>query len=301
MGTDRYYKMEHGMWPKSSKRFADRIEKNTLKIGLGLGALLIQSLSRPSQLPTVSAPYSPKSLSTPTDRVSMAKTSRTICITLLILTPIFQALGYVAYVWWGWWPFFALLLFSSIAILLLGVASLSAEDMQYLNWRKYKQFEITVTVMLSFYFVSNLWPIFVSDGTLSSFTCILMAFQMVFAVLITINTWREYNKKKIIAKKVSSKPIATPHTRSTSRTSRIKDMEERYDRVKVAFSEVLKAEEKLGKLSEDIDVLREYIDSGKWQKDFEADEQGKLPKDLKRGVLSEDELWNLLEEVEERV
>ena len=39
----------------------------------------------------------------------------------------------------------------------------------------------------------------------------------------------------------------------------------------------------------------------KWQKDFEADEQGKLPESLKRGVLSEDGLWNLLEEVDERI
>ena len=31
-----------------------------------------------------------------------------------------------------------------------------------------------------------------------------------------------------------------------------------------------------------------------WRKDFEADEAGKLPQDLKRGVLSEDGLWNLL-------
>ena len=31
-----------------------------------------------------------------------------------------------------------------------------------------------------------------------------------------------------------------------------------------------------------------------WRSDFEADEAGKLPKDLKRGVLSEDAVYNLL-------
>ncbi len=31
-----------------------------------------------------------------------------------------------------------------------------------------------------------------------------------------------------------------------------------------------------------------------WMKDFEADEAGRLPEDLKRGVLSEDALYDLL-------
>ena len=35
--------------------------------------------------------------------------------------------------------------------------------------------------------------------------------------------------------------------------------------------------------------------SGEWLKDFEADERGKLPKNMPRGVLSEDGLYNLLE------
>jgi hypothetical protein len=46
----------------------------------------------------------------------------------------------------------------------------------------------------------------------------------------------------------------------------------------------------------DIAILRQYMDSGLWKEDFEADERGELPRDLKRGVLSEDGLWNLLEE-----
>ena len=78
-------------------------------------------------------------------------------------------------------------------------------------------------------------------------------------------------------------------------------MEARYDKVQSALSVLLAAENKLEELNDDIDVLREYYDSGQWQKDFEADEQGKLPKDLKRGILSEDGLWNLLDEVDSRI
>ena len=42
-------------------------------------------------------------------------------------------------------------------------------------------------------------------------------------------------------------------------------------------------------------VLSEYYTSPAWKRDFAADEAGLLPKDLKRGVLSEDGIYNLLE------
>ena len=37
-----------------------------------------------------------------------------------------------------------------------------------------------------------------------------------------------------------------------------------------------------------------YYNSPQWRKDFEADEAGKLPKGLKRSVLSEDGIYDLL-------
>ena len=45
------------------------------------------------------------------------------------------------------------------------------------------------------------------------------------------------------------------------------------------------------------DELRDYSTGGQWLLDYEADERGELPEDLKRGVLSQDGLWNLLEEL----
>ena len=43
-------------------------------------------------------------------------------------------------------------------------------------------------------------------------------------------------------------------------------------------------------------LLDEYYTSGEWLEDYEADEAGLLPKDMKRGVLSQDGLYDLLEE-----
>ena len=41
-------------------------------------------------------------------------------------------------------------------------------------------------------------------------------------------------------------------------------------------------------------VLASYYSSREWKEDFAADEAGLFPKSLKRGILSEDGLWNLL-------
>ena len=40
--------------------------------------------------------------------------------------------------------------------------------------------------------------------------------------------------------------------------------------------------------------LEAYYTSGEWREDYEADERGELPPDLKRGVLSQDALYDLL-------
>lgn len=42
--------------------------------------------------------------------------------------------------------------------------------------------------------------------------------------------------------------------------------------------------------------LMDYYFGGQWLLDYQADERGELPPELKRGVLSEDGVWNLLTE-----
>jgi len=45
--------------------------------------------------------------------------------------------------------------------------------------------------------------------------------------------------------------------------------------------------------------LLRYYESSLWRYDYALDEQGFFPKDMPRGVLAEDTLWNLISEVEE--
>ncbi len=46
--------------------------------------------------------------------------------------------------------------------------------------------------------------------------------------------------------------------------------------------------------------LMDYYENGQWLRDYELDAQGKLPPDLKRGVLAEDTVWNFLTDLASR-
>ena len=80
---------------------------------------------------------------------------------------------------------------------------------------------------------------------------------------------------------------------------RIKQMELRMERAATAVMELSAALDKYETAQEDIKVLSDYYGSKGWKQDFADEEEGKLPADLKRGVLSEDGIWNLLEDVRE--
>jgi len=77
-------------------------------------------------------------------------------------------------------------------------------------------------------------------------------------------------------------------------TERIKDMELRLDRASAAVMELSAALDKYEAAQEDIAKLDEYYNGNEWRQDFADDEAGLLPTGLKRGVLSEDAVWNLL-------
>ena len=76
-------------------------------------------------------------------------------------------------------------------------------------------------------------------------------------------------------------------------------MERRLNRSLVAVKRLSTALDKWDAIQDDIVALDEYYGSGEWRQDFEDDEAGKLPQDLKRGVLSEDGIWNLLADCKE--
>ena len=84
----------------------------------------------------------------------------------------------------------------------------------------------------------------------------------------------------------------------TDRIRRIAEMEMRLDRVSLWLREKEQNPEDISgntQIQEDLRALSDYYESPLWREDFEADEAGLLPADLKRGVLSEDGIYNMLE------
>ena len=75
---------------------------------------------------------------------------------------------------------------------------------------------------------------------------------------------------------------------------RIKRMEQCFDKALAAMKDG--SADSLKAIEEDVAELSKYYGSDLWKQDFAADEAGQLPPDLKRGVLSEDGIWNLLTE-----
>lgn len=72
-------------------------------------------------------------------------------------------------------------------------------------------------------------------------------------------------------------------------------LEERVSFYEGLFDEVSAAKDtSTGDIKQKLRILDDYYTSGQWLKDYEADEQGLLPDALKRGVLAQDALYELL-------
>ena len=68
---------------------------------------------------------------------------------------------------------------------------------------------------------------------------------------------------------------------------RIKKMEELFD--------LVSSGDDTEEIREARETLSEYMEGGDFLHDYELDDEGLLPDDLKRGVLSQDGLYDLLE------
>lgn len=75
-----------------------------------------------------------------------------------------------------------------------------------------------------------------------------------------------------------------PHWADAPRLNRIAAMEAAFDRASRTPADA------------DVEALAAYMDSGHWLADYQADEAGLIPRCMKRGVLNQDALYNLLQE-----
>ncbi len=92
-------------------------------------------------------------------------------------------------------------------------------------------------------------------------------------------------KRKLLSKKLSE----TAFSEQIKRITYYEKLMDTAEKLKNGTSQKKKA------LAE----LEKYYTSDAWKQDFAADEAGLIPKELKRGVLSEDGVYNLLSEADE--
>ena len=78
---------------------------------------------------------------------------------------------------------------------------------------------------------------------------------------------------------------------------RVRRMEQYFDCVQEAVKDGGLEDPAVREMQEE---LIRYYENGQWLADYQRDERGELPPGLKRGVLSEDGLYNLLGELAER-
>ena len=79
--------------------------------------------------------------------------------------------------------------------------------------------------------------------------------------------------------------------------ARVRKMEEDFNLIREVIDTLDGALYDYEAVQRRIKRLSDYQESGQWLKDFEADEKGELPKDMEKGVLSEDGLDSLLSDI----
>lgn len=79
--------------------------------------------------------------------------------------------------------------------------------------------------------------------------------------------------------------------------TRIQTMEMYFDTLQNAYQNnpILIREDAI--LNQYLQQLIDYYHNGQWLKDYELDEQGMIPNHIKRGVLSQDALYNFFDDI----
>ena len=112
-----------------------------------------------------------------------------------------------------------------------------------------------------------------------------------------LQIYRNGKKVLVLAGKSAPKIIRQDSICELLQIERIKWMEQRFNNALAAIKDGSAVS--LKAVKKDVAELSKYYGSALWKLDFAADETGILPPELKRGVLSEDGIWNLLSDYRE--
>lgn len=109
---------------------------------------------------------------------------------------------------------------------------------------------------------------------------------------------RDYLYGMVYSSDCSGHPNGNEQSDENAVIARIRQMEQYLDELLIAWKDRPDTISADTSLQEKIQVLKDYYDSGQWLRDYECDERGELPADLKRGVLAQDTLYDLFTTME---
>ncbi len=109
----------------------------------------------------------------------------------------------------------------------------------------------------------------------------------------------ELKKRKENEIKLDATRDALYNIVNQDRDIRVGHMSKVYDRLKALSTSLEGNLNELEDLVYDVSRLTEYINTGQWLKDYEADERHEIPNDVNRSVLSQDGLYNLLDDLDD--
>ena len=107
----------------------------------------------------------------------------------------------------------------------------------------------------------------------------------------------EKSREETLAKKSPYSEVKTADM--IARIDRVTVMENYMNSVQETFLRLSAALSSFRTVQDTVRYLGQYYESKDWKEDFEADEARLFPDDLPRGVLSEDGIYNLLEQNED--
>ncbi len=112
-----------------------------------------------------------------------------------------------------------------------------------------------------------------------------------------VPSWKHYGiscENHVVDVISPCEPIIRPIISKQTSEERVKQMEEYFDSLLAAAKKDSTRIKEDERLQEQLRLLVQYYESPLWQQDYERDERGEFPKDLKRGVLSQDGIDHLL-------
>ena len=115
---------------------------------------------------------------------------------------------------------------------------------------------------------------------------------------------REKEIEDAVKGRMAAEDVLEPEPFPEDLVERVSTMEKAYDSVTEMVQSLNGSIDKYIELQSKIEMLQRYQESEQWLHDYEADEGGKIPAYIKRGVLSEDGLYSTLcdvEDVEDRM